>query len=87
MDSDQDEAPMMLSHGKEPRVSPGAPKSSSESTIKIPAAGLTHLFAGHRTIHELIENGNCPDYGETINSILHALFPKQYPYVYEADLN
>ncbi len=76
-----------FTNGKELRIFSGDPKGNVESTIKIPAVGLTHLFAGHRTIHELIESGNCPDNGETINSILHALFPKQYSYVYEADLN
>jgi len=76
-----------FTNGKELRIFSGDPRSNTESSIKISSEGLTHLFAGHRTIHELIENGNCPDYGEIINSILHALFPKQYPYVYEADLN
>ena len=76
-----------FTNGKELRILSGDLEGNTESSVEIPAEGLTQLFAGHRTIHELIESSNCPDCGETINSILHALFPKQYPYVYEADLN
>ena len=81
------EEKVTFANRKELHIFPGGPKGNPEPTIKISAEVLTHLIAGHRTIYELIGNGSCPDYGETVNSILHTLFPKQYPYVYGADLN
>jgi len=56
-------------------------------TLKVPDPALVRLFTGHRTINELIDTGVCPDFGKEDNSLLHALFPRHYPYIYKADGN
>lgn len=61
--------------------------SGEEMNLAIPAPALVQLFAGHRTVCRLIDGDNCPDFGETANSLLQTLFPEHYPYVYETDLN
>jgi hypothetical protein len=55
--------------------------------LAIPDPALVKLLTGHRTVEELADSGACPLFNRDQIDLLNILFPRHYPYIFEADKN
>ena len=63
------------------------PMPNPSGILAIPDPALVKLLTGHRTVEELADSGACPLFNRDQIDLPNILFPRHYPYIFEADKN